>query len=540
MSAGGRARAALPVALLALGLFAVTELPYVAGRLACAARDCVLNGPLIWEADQNMYFSFIRQAADGHLLFLNRLTHLPHSAVFFNPQWLLVGWIQHACGDSPQWAYAIWRALGVLALAGGIVTLTRVALATRFQRGAAQAMFLFGGGFGWLFLALGRAGALQPTPWMTLDTWTGTHPFAQAMLNPHFSLPHGLFLLFWAAYLVAERDGRAGWYWVAAALAALEGAARPYDLIALSAILPLFLLLEAVHSRSFSTRQTLLRLLPLLATAPLTAYYSLLFYRHDVFRYWASQGEMPSLPLLWQLVSLGPPLLLLVARLLFLRAQPLTRVERLLACWIVAVLLLVHAYKLPLLGFAPFSPQIGSTLLAPTVLLAVPFLDRARQRLDARRARAGSALAWCIVALGCFTSVYLVRHFVHEAATNATYRITREQRAAWDWLDRHAGESDVVFCTTADGALLAKYASVRVVAGHWSVTPHSGSVEALARQLLSGALDPARTAEVLRETGARWIYLSGESPAWKATAARLPGWEKRYGRGGVAIYGRGS
>jgi len=63
---------------VAAALFLLTELPYASGRAASPPEHRFL-GMLRNVDDLNMYFSFIRQAAEGHVLFEDRLTHLPHA-----------------------------------------------------------------------------------------------------------------------------------------------------------------------------------------------------------------------------------------------------------------------------------------------------------------------------------------------------------------------------------------------------------------------------------------------------------------------------
>ena len=68
-------------------------LPLATGLLARATAPAgyVYSGFLNPGDDVNFYYSFIRQARDGHWLFTNHNVASPHPAVLVNLQWLAVG-----------------------------------------------------------------------------------------------------------------------------------------------------------------------------------------------------------------------------------------------------------------------------------------------------------------------------------------------------------------------------------------------------------------------------------------------------------------
>jgi hypothetical protein len=67
-------------------------------------------------------------------------------------------------------------------------------------------------------------------------------------------------------------------------------------------------------------------------------------------------------------------------------------------------------------------------------------------------------------------------------------------------------DNDVVLCVRETGHRLARYASVRVVVGHWSVTPHCAELEARVERFYRGAMTAQETEEFLKELGVKWIY----------------------------------
>jgi len=68
------------------GGFFESYLPYHFAKQQTAVSQ--LSRPGGHTTDQNMYFSFIRQAYDGNIVFNNRLTATPNSGAFVNLQFL--------------------------------------------------------------------------------------------------------------------------------------------------------------------------------------------------------------------------------------------------------------------------------------------------------------------------------------------------------------------------------------------------------------------------------------------------------------------
>src|SRR5688572_7664927 len=144
-------RRLLPWLLLGVAVYALASIPYLVAYLR-TPPGMVFGGTLIWQSDQNAYFSFIRQSADGHFLFLNRMTSLEHRPAFFNLEWLIVGRLMSWFGET--WAYHLWRATGAVAVTGGFLALARLVLDGPALRRIAIVLGLLGGSFHTLYYGL--------------------------------------------------------------------------------------------------------------------------------------------------------------------------------------------------------------------------------------------------------------------------------------------------------------------------------------------------------------------------------------------------
>jgi hypothetical protein len=529
---------------LAVVVFLITGIPYAIAYFR-PPPGMVFGGFLGYPEDVGMYFSFIRQAADGHVLFINRLTYLPHDPIFLNPQWLLVGWVMAWLGDSGELTFQVWRAAGALALMFGFADLAGLVLRDRLQRAVAMLMFAFGGGFRWLWKLLDTLAPNLPIlddpsfGWQ-LDLVSGTHPFHQILMNPHFSLPLGMFLFFFAWYIRGELTGRARCYGIAAALAAVEGMMRPYDLIVLYTALPLYIAMEMALSREIDPRKLALRTLPLVAAAPPFLYSIYIFRFHSVFKYWSSQGFAYVLPLSAHLLVLGLAGWMLAARVILVKWFPLrTSAERLMLVWFGTVLFFAHAYKLPMFHFMPYAFQLATTIMPPVILLGVAIIGPASGNRWDRRPLFQTVFLTGLLLVNSLSGAHLVtnlsRALLLEKGDGPF--IYKTEIEGFKRLQSHATERDIVLSTRDTGNKLTRYASVRVVAGHWTLTPHIAKLDPRVQRFFRGDMSQKESREFLEEAGATWIYWGcNESELRDPDPVVIPGFRKLVVNKDVVLY----
>src|ERR1019366_8572608 len=242
-------RLALSLAALcvAAAAFLESDIPYTLAEHHKPPSATFL-GQVAHTTDQNMYFSFIRQAYDGNILFNNRLTARPNQGAFINLEFLAVGRVMRLFHQSVNAVYQVWRLAGVCFLVLGFTLLSLVALPTFSKRLASLCVFIFGSGFGTFMVLAARRGFVSYDTAVRLapDLWSGLLPFPQLMLNPHFSLPHSLMLIGGALFLMAEMRCQSPWLYVASgAVFLINGFVRPYDLISLAVVIPVFVVSEA-------------------------------------------------------------------------------------------------------------------------------------------------------------------------------------------------------------------------------------------------------------------------------------------------------
>lgn len=486
--------------------FAESYLPYYFAEKQCPTHLRFL-GQIVWTMDQNMYFSFIRQAFDGEWIFHNRLTYLQNSGAFFNLQFLAIGKLMRLFGLSENAGYQLWRLLGVGFLVCGFMALAWIVLESIRRRIAALCLFIFGGGFG-LFFTLANMGRLISKETMdafTLDLWAGMFPFTQLMANPNFSLPHGIMLLGLALYLIAECKQQSLFYYtLSGVLFLINGLMRPYDLISLYAFIPLFIGIESL--KRFNVTESMKRAVPLFIMFPALFYSMWLFKINAIFKYWSMQGHnigfMP-LPHL-HLFAYGIILVLAVWRLLQWRSNPISSAERFLLIWFVTVFSLTHIGRVvPALGF---SPQIGVPLAAPLVLcgLSLKFsLSKFKKVLF------GGTLLFFIVAGNFGIIAHFSHPFLKNLCTTEHYADQNEMNALI-WLNKSMAPDDVVLAMVLAANRICKYTSAATVAGHSSVTPSYMENLLMVYSFLNAESISEKELLLLKKLRVKFIYIGPE------------------------------
>lgn len=528
--------------LLAVVAFFLSSIPYYYA-ISKAPEGTRFIGQLVHADDINSYYSFIRQAAEGHLIFRNAMTHIPHAPAFVNLEFLLAGWGMALFDCSTRTLYEAWRVLAAFSALLGFGTLTLVALRTQRERIIALFMFAFGGGFGWFAYLLQRAGVLSVNTGVELhnpamDLTVAFHPFGQMVINPHFALPHGLFLLFVASYIVAEKSGKRWWYCVSALVALVQALFRPYDLISLFGILPLFVVVETVFFRKVDWRRSIDRLIPLFVTGPLLLYYVWIFSFHSIFKFWASQGVQPPVPFLLHYLAFGFAGVLFLWRVLNYRRYPLeASYDRLLVVWVVAVLALFHGNRV--FSFLPYTPQLGIPLASPMILLGVAIFRNAPSNATSRLRPAFVIGVAAFLIVNALSSPLFVARACQLAANNNENYISNSDEQAVEWLKVQVKEADVVLSDYPSGTTLSQLVTARVVLGHWALTPHLDSLAKEVDRFLRGEMDQPEAEQLLQRLGANYVFVTArrdhKAPAY---FEMLPGLRKVFVNDTVAIFAR--
>lgn len=478
-------------------------------------------GVLYTADDHGVYFSWMRQAADGRLLLRNLFTTEPQHGAHFHLLFLLLGWLSRFPGLDIPSAYHLGRVLfGIVALVL-VYRLAAFFTADVFARRCVFWVTALGSGLGWLFWQQRTDPAAAPVDVWQAEALVPTSLYVNAMYGAALALMLGFVL----CLLLAERHG--GRWTLGAGLCGLVlGNVHSYDVIHLAAAWSAYLLLRWLVTRRFPVRPVGQAALAGVAASPSVLYMAWLYTADPVFR---SRADTATLS--YSVVSylLGFGLMIPLAawgsvRLWKAKDELAGRPERLLPpAWAVAGLLVAYA------PFAFQRKMIMGTHLALGLAagLAVAALAELRPR---RRALAAALL---IAGLSITTLRWPIRDV--QMALNRNLTSTQQHPAYWplsdiqafEWIHAHTPPDAALLTYPPNGMLAPAYSGRRVWAGHWGETPNYNRERfATADAFYWGTMTSAERAAFLRENGIDYVVESSfeqDYPALSAERRRAAG-----------------
>ncbi len=523
------------IGIISLALFAESSVPYFYAATKYR-QEAKFLGQIIYTPDQDMYFSFIRQARDGHFVFNNRLTYIPNKPVFVNLQFWLIGAIQRVTGLSENGIYYVWRYLGILLLTIGIFLLARIVLPTARQVFACVALLLFTGGFGFLFAMLNSAHLIgvEAAHAGILDMKFGMLPFQQAMTNPNFSFPHGLILIAYALFLLGEQRNSPKYYAWSGFVFCIIGLVRPYDILPPFVVFPAYLL-STNGGFKFQLKRLFTKLLPLFMLVPVLLYNFWLFKVNDIFKYWSLQGlnanSIPSVP--WHYSAYGIVGILAIVRVTQFRSNPFSKTDKFLLTWFLLTFTLIQLGKyFPVIGW---SPQIGVYLAVPLALLGCAIQYRAGYP-KMKFYSIVALVVTCAAISNVSIALYYCKNF-NDRLKAPIFYANNEEVAAWDWLNKNTGEGTVVLAMPSTSLRIAKYTSDNVVAAHYSVTPRYTESAAMASAFFADSVLGNQQKNALEKLNISYIYIGPNEKESNSVRVLNDGTlAKVYGNELVSIY----
>lgn len=525
-----------------------TSLPYLVGWLA-APEDRYFLGFVLNAMDQNTYFMWMTQAADGELLLRNLYTSIPHEGAMLSLIFLLGGGLGKALG-SLDVAYQVLRVGAVLLLAWALWLFVATFAAERPQRRWIFLLALVGAGFGWVWnlqrlLAGDFGGTVTDAELLTrpFDLWVPEgYVFFSMLVMPHFTAAIALLLLTvrWAALgLAGDRMGLTG---LAGLMCVGLSFVHPYDVLIALGLVFAVAGLNTLRTRHIDWRVWRHPLLLLAVSVGPIAYNWWILHDNPGMQAWLVQNKSASPSPLSYLAGYG---LLLAGALGF----AFTRVRdwgRDLAPWqwLVAWLLI-----LPFALYAPIDFQrrlaIGASVpLAVATGLLVWEWVRTRPGLLRPGLRASVLLVLLGIA-GLTSAFHWMNSFRkaldHEGELFADRAVTE----ALAWVGRQPGARDGTLLAGWEiGNSAPRFSGLATVIGSRGQTGNFDRVLAESRAFYAGALSDREMAGFLDAHRTAWVLVADGEPQRPAAGldARLAalGWRLAYSGddGGVRVLGR--
>ena len=502
------------LALVFLVVLATTTLPYwLQARNAPSGTQ--FGGIVFALADQNTYLMWMRQAAEGQVVWRDLMTSDPHQPFYTNLMWLALG----RMAGKPEnllLAYHAGRVVFSLLLLIAVYALLGALLKSPWERRVALLLIATGDGLCWVFFWLNRPGPAGVP--------VGTEAFAapellawpSMALLPHFAAAlaamAGVFYFALAAY---QRPAR--WAAYAAAggllLAVLAGF-HVYDVVTVGVVLVAhwIVLWRAGQAGPHTLRALLLILAP---GAAVTLLVGAMLARSPIGRAWQESNLMLSWSPLAYAVGLGIPLLVALAdhKRLF-HWREMTVAERLPPIWLLV--------SVPLLftdGLIPFERRLMMGIQIPVVVLAATNWSKYVVPRWAPAGRAGATtLAWGI--LLALTWPGLALRINYYATQPASY-LSEDFLA----LTRRLAtlRPDGVLCRAPLGNWLPQLSGQPVYVGHGELTPGFLARREQVEQFFDPATTDQAQRKLLTQAGCWYVLAEREDRAALAGGLRQ-GW----------------
>jgi hypothetical protein len=523
----------LTVSLVAL---AVTCVPYLLGW-SLETPDRVFGGCIFLLEDAYSYLAKMRQGAEGAWLFHIAYTPEPHRGTLFFPFHLLLGKVAALLPAGTLAARMVWVYHGARVVFGLIllVTVYRFLAACTERvpvRRLAWLMVTFGGGLGWLLVALGQPNWLGSTPldfylpegftflilygfphialsrtlllWgilFLLRAWEehpkskvgSPHPASRTTHPaPRFTFHASRFThyVFRIPYYASRLPGLkwavlAGLTWLLMALIV------PFYVAVAWAVTGAAWVALGLRRRRVLFREGMLAGVAALAPVPVVAYSVWAFTTDPVYATWAAQNQILSPHPFHYLAAYGIPLLL--AAFAVRDAWGRERLGWLALAWVGVV---------PVLVYLPFNLQrrLVEGVQVPLSLLAAWGAERL-WRSGRRRLVAGLLVAMLPTAL------FLL-------AGSSAWVCTRpwpifrdvDEIAALDWLDGRFQPNDVILATHDTGAYFPVRVGGRAFLGHGLETVDVAEKERLVARFFGATADDAWRQRLLTQYGIDYVF----------------------------------
>lgn len=442
---------------------AVSSLPYLAAWSVAAGSGSYFVGLLHYPDDAYVYMSWMRQAAEGHLLLKNEFTTAPQRGLAVNLLFAVLGLAARITGMSPLGVFHASRvAFGAAFLLCTYVFL-RAVVPDRQARMAGYTLVCFSSGLGWLFP--------RAVPNSPVDLWqTEAISFLCIYQNPLFLAAQALMLCFFTLMLNSVRRGSLRPTAAAGLLACLLANTHGYDLIIVLGVWTGYLLVRWFGMRRVPWREAVGMATAALLAAPAAAYQYWLYGAEPVFR---ERVLVPTGSPGPHWVLLGYGLLVPLAAVGTLKSAagkfaPASGAGfwQFLAVWAVVGLALPYVP-------VPFQRKLLMGAHVPIAALAGIGLEHLRQRWSL----SGTTALGLAVLITCATNVRWLRQGAVNMQNNLTesnqrvFLLPSEARAL-EWLRQNAhGEAVLAMPLTGVAGYIPAISGCSVYVGHWGETP---------------------------------------------------------------------
>jgi hypothetical protein len=502
-----------------LALFGLTPYFYAYWR---AAPEFYFVGSLERVGDQNIYFMWLSQIAQGKILLQNLYTSIPHSGGMFNLVLFLVGLPAYLFGVSLDTCYLIGRFWSSCLL--GLAAYGFIALFFPQQdRLLTWFLVMFSGGLCWLTklirVAL-HADHIMPFWPMSVDRWMlEIFPFTSILYVPLYSVAIAclLYLIRWSILGFLGNNG--SYIYKTAGLFFLLSFIHPYDVTVFFALMwtavAVLMILESEKRWHFFKQAFFISI-----CGSVSVIYNFIMLRFNPGMYgWLLQNKYFSPAPYVYFLGFGVPFVFTIWWMIsfFKEKQYWTSPYLFLASWIFVVPILCY---LPL----PFQGRMAVGVSTAFAICMMKLLQNKQQSLKI-----------FFVAISSLMAAYHIVHAISVINHPEDIRYQRAERrfipigevAVFKQIAQINGEGTVL-STYGPGNLMPRFTAMPVVLGAWHQTENFKWMRRVVRQFYNGNMSSVAREKFLKEKRVSFVYY-GSAEQRLDIAKALPGWLESVG-----------
>jgi len=463
------------VAGVILAVILLTNLPYLYGYWAAPPGQTFIGFHGVNPVDYAVYYSYIKQAISGQVLFYDLFTTEPGRYGTLNIAWLMVGWAGKLLAISPGAAFHLARILFTPPLLLLLYLFVSFFFADALRRKIGFLLLAFGSGLGFSTIPWFSQIIVSSDFFNTTDLWPWdlgspkANIFYSIYHDPHFILSWLFLLLIFLLSLLAFQRRRGVYALAAGAAGLVFFNFHPYFIFLVFSVLPLYGAYFFIRQKKFDWRLSGWFLAGgLLAFLPVGYHYFLI--KQDlVIGLRSGQNVCPVLFFLPVLAAFG-----LLLPLAAIGGYDLSRRKAWRPEWVFLLIWLLANFTLLFLP-TPFQNVFVEGIQFPLVIFSVIGLSGLYQRLSRlsgfwfRDLIVCNPYAWAMLffLFFCLSNVFNVSRDIHLYYLRQPILYhSADVTAAYRWLDAQTPKPKIVLAGEYLALLTPGFSGQKVYFGH--------------------------------------------------------------------------
>jgi hypothetical protein len=502
------------VGLLSLIIIIVTFLPNLVGLITTPKDSIFLGVQTINSGDTPVYYSWIEQAKEGHLLFINLYTAEDQARYIFDPFWLGVGLFAKAFSFSSFAAYQLVRVFLIPVFLGLAYIFISYFFKEEIKRKICFVFLSFASGVGG-FVSLGTEFGFYNFWPPSMDTWVSEAiTFFTLYHSPHFLASLTLTILIFLLILLAFEKQKIIYSFFAGLTALIFFQFHPYYVPTIFGVIGVFIVVQSL--RSSKIRWDLIKhyLILILISTP-----AIFYHLWTLNNFWsrqmhAMQNNLITPPFYNLILTYGFLFVLSLFGVIFLLKTRGDKNVFLLSWWGIQ-------WFLPYLPFLNYQRKMIEGFHVVIVIIAVFGLFYLKDILERKNffriyfLENKIILVSLFIFLFTFSNYYiLMRDLDFYLCHNPAAFLNKEKEAAMIWLKENTPQDSIIFSTYNNGNLIPAFAVRTVYLGHWGMTASVGDKLEQTQQFFGKYNDKARAA-FLKVSKIDYLFYGPEEKEFK-------------------------